>query len=134
MKSEKESLIFAAGAVISVLAVLPYKLFDLDRFFIPKELAVHIFAALMAVTAIRRVSVVKAGISDAALALYLVLSFLSMKYGIAASGRYLRAAGRIFCCNRAAYQPVFRVFPSARPVCFRVFHGRPPPLRSTGGI
>src|SRR3954466_8997538 len=33
-----------AGAIAVVLASLPYKAFDLDRYFVPKELALHIAA------------------------------------------------------------------------------------------
>jgi len=33
------------GAIAVVLAALPYKLFDLDRYFVPKELALHVAAA-----------------------------------------------------------------------------------------
>jgi O-antigen ligase len=33
------------GAIAVVLAALPYKIFDLDRYFVPKELALHIAAA-----------------------------------------------------------------------------------------
>jgi len=38
-----------AGAVAVVLAALPFKAFELDRFFVPKELALHIAAALAGV-------------------------------------------------------------------------------------
>ncbi|MEP6492723.1 MAG: O-antigen ligase family protein [bacterium] len=34
------------GAVAIVLAALPYKLFDLDRYFVPKELILHVCAAV----------------------------------------------------------------------------------------
>lgn len=44
-----------AGAITVVLAALPYKLFDLDRYFVPKELALYIAAggAAMACLAAR---------------------------------------------------------------------------------
>src|SRR5690348_4693836 len=48
-------LLVQAGAVAAVLAALPYKQFDLDRYFVPKELALYIAAggAAMACLAAR---------------------------------------------------------------------------------
>ncbi len=37
------------GAIAVVLAALPYKVFDLDRYFVPKELVLHIAAGVAAV-------------------------------------------------------------------------------------
>src|SRR6185312_6490774 len=39
--------LIAAGAIGVALAVLPYKTFDLDRFFVPKELVLHGADALL---------------------------------------------------------------------------------------
>ena len=44
-------LVLQLGALLVVLAALPYKAFDLDRFFVPKELVLHA-AALLAAFAI----------------------------------------------------------------------------------
>lgn len=43
--------VLQAGALLVVLAATPYKLFELDRFFIPKELVLHL-AALATATAL----------------------------------------------------------------------------------
>jgi O-antigen ligase len=40
------------GALVTVLAALPYKAFDLDRYFVPKELALHLTALLGAIGAL----------------------------------------------------------------------------------
>ncbi len=64
-----------AGAVAVVLAVTTFNAFELDRFFVPKELALHItalFAAAVALRCIRRVTRV-----DFFLAAYLILSAIS---------------------------------------------------------
>jgi O-antigen ligase len=41
------------GAIAVVLASLPYKIFDLDRYFVPKELVLHICAVVAAVALLR---------------------------------------------------------------------------------
>jgi O-antigen ligase len=40
------------GALATVLAALPYKVFDLDRYFVPKELALHLTALIGAIGAL----------------------------------------------------------------------------------
>ena len=42
------------GAIAVVLLSLPYKAFDLDRFFVPKELALHATAAIAGLTLLAR--------------------------------------------------------------------------------
>ena len=42
------------GALLVVLLALPYKAFDLDRFFVPKELALHGTAAIAGIIALVR--------------------------------------------------------------------------------
>jgi O-antigen ligase len=70
-------LALGAGAFACVLAVLPYRSFDLDRFFAPKELALHaaaLAAGIAALASARRLSLSRA---DLALAAWLILSALS---------------------------------------------------------
>ena len=64
MRSEPQSLaagrrsylstiaVLGAGAIATVLAALPYKVFDLDRYAIPKEFTLHLTATLAAVAAL----------------------------------------------------------------------------------
>src|SRR5690349_24433790 len=65
------------GALLVVLAALPYKQFDLDRFFVPKELVLHA-AALLATLALlvqaRRLSLARV---DQFLAGFLAIVVLS---------------------------------------------------------
>jgi hypothetical protein len=66
-----------AGALATVLAVLPYRSFDLDRFFAPKELALHVSALVAGVAllaGVKRLSIPRA---DMFLAAWLALSALS---------------------------------------------------------
>jgi O-antigen ligase len=69
--------VLIAGALAAVLAVRPYRLFDLDRFFAPKELALHL-AALLAGLALlsgaRRAALTRV---DIALAAWVALSIAS---------------------------------------------------------
>jgi O-antigen ligase len=67
----------AAGSLGCVLAVLPFRSFDLDRFFAPKELAFHgaaLIAGIASFSGVRRLSITR---TDAALGAWLALSFVS---------------------------------------------------------
>lgn len=69
--------VFQAGAVAVVLAASTYEPFELDRFFVPKELALHLTAclgALLALGTVRRWPFTRL---DALLAAFLALSTLS---------------------------------------------------------
>jgi O-antigen ligase len=68
------------GVIVVVLIALPYKTFDLDRFFVPKELVLHataMFAALLCLGGRRRLTLSAA---DACLAGFLLLSLLSAMF------------------------------------------------------
>jgi O-antigen ligase len=65
------------GVLVVVLVALPYKSFDLDRFFVPKELVLHVTAfgaALCCLGGRRRLDLTR---TDLALIAFLVLSALS---------------------------------------------------------
>ncbi|MBX6333300.1 MAG: hypothetical protein IRY91_15750, partial [Gemmatimonadaceae bacterium] len=65
------------GAAAVVLVVVPFKQFDLDRFFVPKELALHLaatLAALLLVARARRLALTRV---DTLLVAYLGLSAIS---------------------------------------------------------
>ena len=72
----------AAGAFGCVLAVLPFRSFDLDRFLVPKEFALHAAALIVGIASlvgVRRLTVTR---SDVALLAWLVLSFVSAIFAI----------------------------------------------------
>jgi O-antigen ligase len=70
------------GAVAVVLVALPYKLFDLDRYFVPKELTLHVVAAgsaFLVISARRRVTF---GVVDVLLAIFLAASLVSAVFAV----------------------------------------------------
>ncbi len=80
--------LFLLGAILVVLAAAPYKIFDLDRFLAPKELALHASTLGLVLLGLRRVKALEFSGTDLALALYLALSFVSALF---AGDRWLSA-------------------------------------------
>jgi O-antigen ligase len=70
-------LALAAGALACVLVVLPYRSFDLDRFFVPKELAFHAAALVAGVAALASARRMALSRADLALVAWLALSAIS---------------------------------------------------------
>ena len=70
-------LLLWPAAIAVVLAAAPYKVFDLDRFFVPKELVLHVAAVLLAVACLRRAHALTLTRVDLLLAAYLALSGVS---------------------------------------------------------
>jgi len=83
-------LIIQLGALAVVLAAYPYKAFDLDRYFVPKELVLHATAAIAALLCVasRRRLVLDA--VDLLLVAFLALSTAS---AILATNRWVAARG-----------------------------------------
>ena len=65
------------GAVVAVLAAATYKQFELDRFFVPKELVLHLVAVLAALLCLSRARTLRLGRVDQFLAAFLVLGVIS---------------------------------------------------------
>lgn len=65
------------GAVTVVLAAAPYRIFDLDRFFAPKELVLHAVTLALVLLSLRRAKAFELGRIDLLLVLYLSFSFVS---------------------------------------------------------
>ncbi|MEO8335427.1 MAG: O-antigen ligase family protein [bacterium] len=65
------------GAIAVVLAAAPYKSFDLDRFFVPKELVLGITALVVTLLCIARARRLSLGRVDELLALWLILGGVS---------------------------------------------------------
>src|SRR5512146_771161 len=75
-------LVIQLGAIAVVLMALPYKAFDLDRYFVPKELVLHIAAgaaALLLIGGLRRVTL---NVIDVLLIAFLVVSVISSLFAI----------------------------------------------------
>lgn len=70
-------LLLQLGLLAVVVAVLPYKLFELDRYFVPKELALHAVALLVTLLFLKHTRHVRVDAADAMLALFLALSLAS---------------------------------------------------------
>jgi hypothetical protein len=77
-KSERVALrMLQVGAVAVVLAATTYKVFELDRYFVPKELTLHLTALLAGLFAIRAFRRATIGWVDVLLVGYLLLSLVS---------------------------------------------------------
>ncbi|HVZ77973.1 MAG TPA: O-antigen ligase family protein [Gemmatimonadaceae bacterium] len=70
-------VVLAAGAFGVVLAVAPYRAFDLDRFFVPKELVLHATVLLLAVPFVLRARATAGSRTDKWLLAFLGVSLLS---------------------------------------------------------
>src|SRR3954471_11026527 len=78
--------IMQAGAIAVVLVVTTLHIFELDRFFVPKELVLHLTAALAGLSVIRALWRMEVTRVDLFLAGYLVLGALS---ALMATNRWL---------------------------------------------
>ena len=105
-----------AGALAVVLASLPYKPFDLDRYFVPKELVLHIAAAGAALCCLLPRSRISLARIDWLLIGYLALSAVSAVF---ASNRWLSTRALAISLSGAALFWIGRVLRRdglARPV------------------
>jgi len=105
--------VLSAGAVAVVLAALPFKAFDLDRFFVPKELVLELAAALAALVLLARARRLELARVDVLLAAFLGLSALSAAFApnwwLAGRALALSLAGAaVFWCARAAARAGWR--------------------------
>jgi len=69
--------ILQAGAIAVVLAAAPYKAFDLDRFFVPKELVLHVVALAATLLCLVRARRLALGRADQLIGLFLAAGLLS---------------------------------------------------------
>lgn len=70
-------LVIQAGVILVVIIALPYKLFELDRYFIPKELVLHVAALIIAIVLVARRRSLTLDLVDGLLALFLLWSAAS---------------------------------------------------------
>lgn len=69
--------IIQLGVILAVVVALPYKLFELDRYFVPKELVLHVAALLVALFLIARRRSLSFDLTDGLLVLFLLWSAAS---------------------------------------------------------
>src|SRR5687768_7146180 len=71
------AIVLAIGVVAVMFATLSYKVFELDRYFVPKELVLNAAALLVALTLLPRLRSMRFDAADLLLALFLAWSALS---------------------------------------------------------
>ncbi|HEY0527745.1 MAG TPA: O-antigen ligase family protein [Gemmatimonadaceae bacterium] len=74
MLDRATKILLEIGALAVVLVALPYKLFELDRYFVPKEFALHIVALLALITLFARGRSAEFDRIDGLIALFLLWS------------------------------------------------------------
>lgn len=70
-------LVLAAGALGVIVAVQPYKTFELDRFFVPKELVLHATALVAGLLALKGIERLRLSSADDVLLAFFTLSVVS---------------------------------------------------------
>ena len=70
-------LLLQLGLLSVVIVVLPYKLFELDRYFVPKELVLHVVALLVTVVLLVRQRTFTIDLADQLLAVFVLWSVAS---------------------------------------------------------
>src|SRR4026207_2112317 len=77
MPNRAAGVLLQFGMLAVMLAALPYRPFELDRFFVPKELVLHAVAVVFAVVLVIRRRTIQIDIVDALTALFLIWSAAS---------------------------------------------------------
>lgn len=77
MRNRLAIIVLQLGVVVVGLAVLPFKLFELDRYFVPKELVLHVAALAVAVLLVLRSRSLAIDVADALFAGFLTWSAAS---------------------------------------------------------
>lgn len=85
------AILLQLGVVAVIIAAAPYKLFELDRYFVPKELVLHVVALYIAIVLVVRRRTISIDLPDALIALFLAWS----------------AASALFATNHWAAQRAF---------------------------
>jgi O-antigen ligase len=77
MSNRVATVVLQLGIIAVVFAALPYKLFELDRYLVPKELVLHVVALVLAVVVLARARTMQADTADKLLAVFLIVSGFS---------------------------------------------------------
>src|ERR1700726_419636 len=70
-------LAIQAGVILAVIVALPYKVFELDRYFVPKELVLHVAALIIALVLLARRRSLSFDLVDGLIAFFLLWSVAS---------------------------------------------------------
>ena len=76
-KENALAFVLSAGVIASMLVALSFKVFELDRYFVPKELVLNIAALVVTLMIVARPRVTKVDTVDVLLIVFLVWSFVS---------------------------------------------------------
>jgi O-antigen ligase len=109
-------LFLQAGLVLAVVVALPYKVFELDRYFVPKEIVLNVAALVVAVLLLSRRRSLWFDLTDALLALFLLWSAASALFatnhwvaqrslGVSVSGAVIFWGARAVA-ERGSYRPI----------------------------
>ncbi|HEV7836961.1 MAG TPA: hypothetical protein VGO75_02760, partial [Gemmatimonadaceae bacterium] len=109
-------LFLQAGLILAVLVAFPYKVFELDRYFVPKELVLNVAALAIALLLLARRRSLWFDLSDALLALFLLWSAASALFatnhwlaqrslGVSVSGAVIFWGSRAVAL-RGLYRPI----------------------------
>ena len=77
MQNRATTLLLQLGLLAVIVAALPYKLFELDRYFVPKELVLHAVAIVFCIILVTKRRTVTVDVVDALIAFFLVWSTAS---------------------------------------------------------
>jgi O-antigen ligase len=77
MQTRIGKLLLQFGVAAVMIAALPYRIFELDRYFVPKELVLHVVALVFALILVIPRRTIKVDVVDALLAFFLVWSAAS---------------------------------------------------------
>lgn len=118
------------GVILAVIVALPYKLFELDRYFVPKELVLHAAALMVAVLLLARRRSLSFDLADGLLALFLLWSAASALFatnhwlaqralGVSVSGAIVFWGARSVA-QRSSYRPIL-IAAAIAAVCAAMF-------------
>ncbi|GAC1483950.1 MAG: hypothetical protein NVS1B5_03690 [Gemmatimonadaceae bacterium] len=109
-------VVIQAGVILVVIVALPYKLFELDRYFVPKELVLHAAALIVALMLVARRRSLSFDVIDGLIAFFLLWSVASALFATNhwAAQRYVAVSisgaiifwGARSIATRGSYRPI----------------------------
>ena len=130
--------VLRAGAVAVVIVAATYKSFDLDRYFVPKELVLHLCAVTAALLCLRGRRRLTIGIVDLLLVAFLVTSFVSSLFAVnhwaAERALAISFSGAALFWSAAALRREGLVRPLLVALAFAVVLGAATSLAQTYGV